>query len=128
MNAIFEAIVNAVAHRDYSIQGSKIRLHMFADRIELFSPGTIPNTITIDSLPLRQAIRNELVTSLLARCPVEIASLSTKRDFMMDKRGEGVPIILAESEKISGQRPKYRLIDNTELLLTIYAAKPPEIE
>jgi hypothetical protein len=42
----------------------------------------------------------------------------------MDKRGEGVPIILTESEKLSGHRPKYQLIDETELLLTIYAAKP----
>ncbi|MCI5116141.1 MAG: transcriptional regulator, partial [Candidatus Electrothrix sp. AX1] len=69
MQAILEAMVNAVAHRDYSIQGSKIRLHMFSDRIELFSPGAIPNTMTIDTLPLRQAARNELLTSLLARCP-----------------------------------------------------------
>ena len=34
MNAVFEAVVNAVAHRDYSISGSKIRLHMFSDRLE----------------------------------------------------------------------------------------------
>ena len=36
--ALFEAVVNAVAHRDYSIQGSRIRLSMFEDRIELQSP------------------------------------------------------------------------------------------
>ncbi|HLA35432.1 MAG TPA: RNA-binding domain-containing protein, partial [Rhodocyclaceae bacterium] len=39
MNAVFEAVVNAVAHRDYSIYGSKIRLHLFSDRLEIFSPG-----------------------------------------------------------------------------------------
>jgi predicted HTH transcriptional regulator len=50
MNAVFEALVNAVAHRDYSIYGSKIRLHIFSDRLELYSPGTIPNTMTIESL------------------------------------------------------------------------------
>ena len=42
MQAVFEAVVNAVAHRDYSIQGSKIRLHMFSDHLEIFSPGTLP--------------------------------------------------------------------------------------
>jgi len=122
MNAVFEAVVNAIAHRDYSVSVSKIRLHLFADRLELFSPGTIPNTLTIDSLPLRQATRNELLTSLLARCPVEIEGIGTKRQFLMDRRGEGVPIILSESEALSGRRPEYRLIDDAELLLTVFAA------
>lgn len=126
MQAVFEALVNAVAHRDYSIHGSKIRLHMFQDRLEIFSPGTIPNTMTIESLPLRQAARNELLTSLLARCPITIADFSGERKYLMDKRGEGVPIILFESEKLSGHRPLYRLIDDTELMLSIFAAKPPE--
>ncbi|MDR3229200.1 MAG: putative DNA binding domain-containing protein [Puniceicoccales bacterium] len=126
MNAVFEALVNAVAHRDYSIQSSKVRLHLFADRLEVFSPGTITNTMTLDSLPLRQSARNELLASLLARCPLDIGSYTGKREFLMDKRGEGVPIILSESEKLSGRRPEYRLIDNAELLLTIFAAKPPQ--
>ena len=128
MQAVFEALVNAVAHRDYSIQGSKIRLHMFSDRLEIFSPGAILNTMTIESLPLRQAARNELITSLLARCPMSFKDFPGDRKFLMDRRGEGVPIILSESEKLSGQRPEYRLIDNSELMLTIYVAKPPHGE
>jgi predicted HTH transcriptional regulator len=123
MQAVFEALVNAVAHRDYSLQGSKIRLHMFADRLEIFSPGTIPNTMTIESLPLRQSARNELLTSLLARCPVPFAELAGDRQFLMDKRGEGVPVILAESEKLSGKRAEFRLLDDAELLVTIFGAE-----
>ena len=42
MTAVFEAMVNAVAHRDYSIHGSKIRLRLFADRLELYSPVRFP--------------------------------------------------------------------------------------
>jgi len=126
MQAVFEAVVNAAAHRDYSIQGSKIRLHIFADRLEIFSPGMIPNTMTVESLPLRQSARNELLTSLLARCPMPSAYLLGNRSFLMDKRGEGVPIILSASEKLSGQRPVYKLIDDAELMLTIFAAKPME--
>ena len=125
MQAVFEALVNAAAHRDYSIHGSKIRLHMFQDRLEIFSPGTIPNTMTIESLPFRQAARNELLTSLLARCPIPLADFSGDRRYLMDKRGEGVPIILSESEKLSGYLPAYRLIDDSELMLTILATKPP---
>ena len=125
MQAVFEALVNAVAHRDYSIQGSKVRLHMFTDRLEIFSPGAIPNTMTIESLPLRQAARNELLTSLLARCPMPFADFPGDRRFLMDKRGEGVPIILSESAKISGHLPEYRLIDDAELMLTIFATPSP---
>jgi len=123
LRAIFEALVNAVAHRDYSIAGSKIRLFMFDDRLELYSPGTVPNSMTIESMPLRQSTRNETISSLLNRCPVDASARSeVKRQFMMDKRGEGVPIILKESTTLSGKTPVYRLIDDTELLLTIYAA------
>ena len=122
LNAVFEAIVNAVAHRDYSIYGSKIRLHIFSDRLELYSPGSIPNTMTIESLSLRQSSRNELLSSLLARHPMNFDATGSKRVYLMDRRGEGVPIILSESFTLSGKRPEYSLIDDTELQLTIFAA------
>lgn len=128
MQAVFEALVNAVAHRDYSIYGSKVRLHLFSDRLELYSPGSIPNTMTIDALSQRQSARNELLTSLLARCPVPLPDYDGKREFIMDKRGEGVPIIITESEKLSGRKPVYKLLDDSELMLTIFAAQPPHGE
>ena len=40
--AVREAIVNAVVHRDYSRHGQRIQLSMFDDRIEVYSPGTLP--------------------------------------------------------------------------------------
>ena len=121
--AVFEAIVNAVAHRDYSIFSSKIRFFMFDDRLEIYSPGALPNTVTVDSIALRQATRNELITSLLAETPVAEKVGDAGRGFYMEKRGEGVPIILNESEKLSGKKPIYRLIDDSELLLTIYSTR-----
>jgi predicted HTH transcriptional regulator len=121
--AVFEALVNAAAHRDYSIFGSKIRFFMFDDRLEIYSPGALPNTVTIDSIALRQATRNELITSLLAETPVGETVGDVGRRFYMEKRGDGVPIILNESEQLAGKRPIYQLIDNSELLLTIYSAK-----
>lgn len=125
MNAVFEAVANAVAHRDYSIYGSKIRIHQFDDRLELYSPGSIPNTMTIESISERQSSRNELISSLLARCPMNYDAFGSQRTYIMDKRGEGVPIIITESEALSGRRPLYKLIDDSELLLTIYAARSP---
>ena len=122
MLAVFEALANAVAHRDYSMAGSKVRLRLFDDRLELYTPGLLVNTMTPESLPYRQAARNEAITSLLARCAVERDDFKSHRTHIMDKRGEGVPIILSRSEELSGKAPEYRLIDESELLLTIHAA------
>ncbi|WP_348752798.1 ATP-binding protein [uncultured Aquincola sp.] len=125
MTAVFEALVNAVAHRDYSIHGAKIRLRLFADRLEIYSPGAIPNTMTVESLAYRQAARNEAITSLLARCPVPDADQrDVGRTAMMDKRGEGVQLIISRTEQLTGQPPTFRLIDESELLLVIPAAVP----
>ncbi|NOY89601.1 MAG: transcriptional regulator [Deltaproteobacteria bacterium] len=125
LTAVFEALVNAVAHRDYAIHGSKIRLRLFADRLELASPGGLPNTMSVESLALRQSARNEVLTSLLARCSIHsgLSGLETDRSTFMDKRGEGVGIILDRSEQLSGRRPEYCVIDDAELVLTIWAAR-----
>ncbi|MFH1006463.1 MAG: ATP-binding protein [Candidatus Latescibacterota bacterium] len=121
--AVFEAVVNAVAHRDYSVSGSKIRFFMFDDRLEIYSPGALPNTVTIESMALRQATRNEMITSLLAETQVAEVVGEVRRVYYMEKRGDGVPIILSESENLSGKKPVYRLIDDSELLLTIFSAR-----
>lgn len=121
--ALFEALVNAVAHRDYSMAGTRIRFHMFRNRIELCVPGGIPNTLSPDNLHLRQFCRNESIVSLLARCPT---STELGRSFMMDRRGDGVPIIRRETKKLTGKLPEYRLIDDSELHLIIPAAEMDE--
>ena len=119
--AVFEALVNAVAHRDYSMAGARVRLHLFRDRIELYVPGDLANTLTPDSMDLRQYSRNELIVSLLARCPASAAG-DVGRSRLMDRRGDGVPIIIDESIALSGRKPEYTLIDNGELRLVIWAA------
>ncbi|MDX1997328.1 MAG: ATP-binding protein [Thermoanaerobaculia bacterium] len=124
LRAVFEALVNAVAHRDYSIHGSKIRLFVFDDRLELYSPGTLPNSLTLGSLALRQATRNELLTSLLGYCRVDPQESGLERQYLLEKRGEGVPIILRESTSLSGREPEFRLLDDSELMLTIWGANP----
>lgn len=123
MTAVFEAVVNAVAHRDYSIHGSKIRLRLFGDRLELYSPGAIPNTLEPDNLLHIQSSRNEVLSSLLAKCPVpsEIPWLATDRTTLMDKRGEGMRIIVENSIELSGREPKYGMIGGSEFLVTIHA-------
>jgi len=45
-----EAIVNALVHRDYSIAGSDIMLTIYSDRVEIQSPGRLPNTVTLEGM------------------------------------------------------------------------------
>lgn len=119
--AVFEALVNAVAHRDYSMSGARIRLHMFRDRLELYVPGELVNTLKPESMHLRQYNRNELIVSLLARRRVD-PDLNLGRRYMMDRRGDGVPIIRRETRKLSGRLPEYELINGSELRLVMWAS------
>ena len=121
--ALFEAIVNAVAHRDYSIRGSRIRLSMFADRIEINSPGGLPNNLAVDTLAMRQSTRNEALASALGRLPVGTVRGAGDRRYFMERRGDGVPTILRETRALSGRLPEYRLIGGSDLFLTIPAAE-----
>ncbi|MEW6096759.1 MAG: RNA-binding domain-containing protein [bacterium] len=66
--SIREAIVNAVAHRDYSISGSKIRLLIFKNRVEIHSPGRLPNTVTIENMKeTAHYTRNPIIYKFLAQ-------------------------------------------------------------
>jgi predicted HTH transcriptional regulator len=126
LRAVFEALVNAVAHRDYSVPGGRIRLHLFSDRLELYSPGTLPNSMTIAAMQVMSMPRNEVIASLFARYfPVQEDGMG--RQFLMDRRGAGVDVIMAESERLSGKKPVYENIADMELRLTIYAANLDEM-
>ena len=120
--AIFEAVVNAAAHRDYSMQGSRIRLSMFVDRLEIQSPGSLPNNLTVDDMPHRQATRNELLASLLGRVPAAGIGGAGGRLFLMERRGDGVPIVRRETRELSGRLPEFRLIADSELCVSLPAA------
>ena len=120
--ALFEALVNAVVHRDYSIRGSRIRLSMFEDRLEICSPGSLPNNLTVESMGERQSTRNEVLTSVFSRMNVGGVEAAGGRQFFMERRGDGVPIIRRETQELCGSLPNFRLVDEAELCLTIPAA------
>lgn len=120
LGAVYEALVNAVAHRDYAMHGARVRVHLFADRLEIGTPGGLPNSLTVDSMDANSISRNETLVNLLSRYyPADPAS---QRQNMIERRGEGVPTIITASERLSGRRPLYEQLDHTELKLTLYAA------
>ena len=66
LEAVREAIVNALAHRDYTITVSDVELSIYADRLEIVSPGRLPNTVTVAKMRAGyRATRNELVKEVL---------------------------------------------------------------
>jgi len=64
--AVREALVNAVAHRDYTIRGEGIRIALFGDRMECYSPGRLPGHMTVQNIVEERFSRNETLVQVLA--------------------------------------------------------------
>ncbi len=121
--AVFEAVVNAVVHRDYSMSTRRIRLSLFRDRLEIDSPGQLPNGMTIEGMEASQATRNEVIASVFGRTPVASMAGSGHCRYLMERRGDGVSIIRAETREATGLPPEYEIVDESSLLLRIPAAR-----
>lgn len=64
--AVRELLVNAVAHRDYNQQGDSIHLNLFADRMEIHSPGGLPGPVTLENLLKARFSRNPVIMQILS--------------------------------------------------------------
>ncbi len=124
--ALFETITNAVVHRDYSIDGARIRLSMFGDRVEIQSPGALANNLTVDDLAYRQSTRNEVLATALGRMSAGEIRGAGGRLYVMERRGDGIPIIQRETRALSGKPPHFELVGGSELLVILPAA-PQEL-
>ncbi len=128
--AVREAIVNAVAHRDYAIRGDEIRVLMFSDRIEVYSPGRLPGHVTVENIVEERFSRNEVIAQVLAdlgfieRLGYGIDRMirqmrewglpaprfvETTNGFKVTLRGPGEKLVSEESEK-----SKWRKLDLNE--------------
>ena len=67
IDAIRESVVNAIVHRDYAREGTDIEVSMFKDRLEIISPGRLPNGVTVEKMRLGavRVARNELLKETL---------------------------------------------------------------
>ncbi len=93
--ALREGLVNAVVHRDYAILGSKILLEVFSDRVDITSPGELPNHLTVESaLGGHPRSRNELMAHYML----------VRR--MMEMRGRGLPIVRREMRAFNKTEPE----------------------
>ena len=107
--SIREAIVNAVAHRDYTISGIDIRVDIYPDRLEIESPGKLPNTLSLESIRLgAKYYRNQILVQYL------------KEAGFMDLHSLGIPVkILKLCAEYTGREPGLDESDNS-FKVTLY--------
>jgi len=80
MKALREAIINAVMHRDWFIEGANVFVEIYTDRIEVVSPGGLPKGMTLADLGTKSVRRNALIADLLHRIGfIEKAGTGIKR-------------------------------------------------
>ena len=67
VDAVREAIANAVVHRDYAYEGTDIEVSLYVDRLEVISPGRLPNGVTVEKIRegVVRVARNELLKEIL---------------------------------------------------------------
>jgi len=110
--ALGEAFINALVHRDYSLSGSQIRLFVFQDRIEIRSPGKLPNSVQLENIKLGvHAERNRTIVRILTQLGY------------MSAIGTGIPrLIIRLSKDVFGIEPEFQIIGE-ELRVLIWSKK-----
>ena len=91
--AVFEALANALMHRDYSVIGSEVHVDMFNDRLEIYSPGGMPDGTFIQEQDIEEVPstrRNPIISEIFHRL-----------DFV-ERRGSGLKKIKNETENLYG--------------------------
>lgn len=114
VNVLREVLVNAVAHRDYFLAASNIELSVYVDRIEVISPGRLPNGITPDRMRKgTRAARNQLVTDVL-------------RDYrLVEHMGLGIPRIVVKGMAAhNGTTPDLETLDDERFLVRLWLQPP----
>lgn len=107
--ALRELIVNPVVHRDYSLVGAQIRLIVFDHRLEIYSPGRLPNGMSLVNLRHYNHIaRNPLIVQYLSR-------LGYMRDF-----GTGIPRVIRLMREHNNTEPEFQILGE-EFVARLYS-------
>jgi ATP-dependent DNA helicase RecG len=100
LEALREAVVNAVVHRDYSLEGETIRIFFYTDRVEIHSPGLLPPGVTLTDLVQMRAPsrpRNVLLAEFMRDLPG-----------YMERVGAGIRFMVNEMRELDLPDPEFR--------------------
>lgn len=102
-----EAVINAIAHREYALEGAFIQINIFDDRLEITSPGRLPNIVTVDNIQYTRFSRNPHIARVLV-------------DFgWVRELNEGVKRIYVEMKDSNLAAPKYSEPDRRYVMITL---------
>lgn len=102
-----EGMVNALTHRDYSIRGEHIKIVMFDDRIEISSPGALPNLVNLENIRYQRFSRNPRIARILSEFG------------WVKEMNEGVKRIYSEMENMFLASPTYSEPHGSSVLLLL---------
>ncbi len=117
LEALREAVVNAVVHRDYSLQGEAVRVFYYPDRIEIHNPGMLMPGLSLEELrqgKARSKPRNPVLATVL-------------RDFpggYMERVGSGIMFMIDQMRELG--RPAPQFTEQGEFIVTFYRSFPSE--
>ncbi|MBO0793648.1 MAG: DeoR family transcriptional regulator, partial [Ktedonobacteraceae bacterium] len=112
IEALREAIINAVVHRDYSKRGESVRVFYYADLVEIHSPGLLLPGITVEQMQrgmVPSKLRNPVLANLLRDVPG-----------YMERIGSGVRFMVEETKRMKLPAPEFR--EMGEFVVTFRAA------
>jgi len=112
LEALREAVVNAVIHRDYTRRGESIRVFYYADRIEVHSPGLLLPGVTVEQMrrgEVTSKLRNPILAGLLRDIPG-----------YMERVGSGIRLMLEETKQMGLPPPQFR--EMSEFVVTFSKA------
>lgn len=104
--SVREALLNAVAHRDYRHPGS-IFVRQYARRLELVSPGGFPDGVTVENILSRHLPRNRRLADSFARCG------------LVERAGQGADRIYDECVRQGKRLPDFTHTDDYQVGLTL---------
>lgn len=100
LEALREGLVNAMAHRDYTVS-APIRVILYDDRIEFRTPGQLPNTVTIESLRFGvHVLRNPTIYNMFLKIG------------LVTDAGSGIPRMIRLLREHTGYEPQFRMEGN----------------
>lgn len=115
LEALREAVVNAVVHRDYSLEGTAVRIFYYPDRIQIHNPGLLPGNISLERLRQGEA-------PSMPRNPIIASILKDMAGGYMERVGSGIRFMINQMLTLNLPEPEFK--EQGEFVITFY--KRPE--